>query len=118
MDPNTIAAIVAQVLAAQAQAPVVAQAASPFAVLTSAKAKAERDLPASVAGAMDAAPDGQRQEIGRLAAAYFREAGFACDATTRTLAGPDGPRDTGHGFVTRRDAGVACPTSGCEGKIL
>ncbi len=105
------------VLDAPESAPVAAPvAASPFAVLTTAVERT-RDLPASVAAAMNAAADGTRQKIGRIAAAYYAEARFSCDANTRTLTGPDGPRDAGHGFITPHDSGTACPTAGCEGKI-
>ena len=121
LTPEAIAAIVAQVIAAQApaqSAPVAPVAASPFAVLQSPKASRERDLPASVLAAMNGAVDGERQKVGRLAAAYYAEPRFACSAKTRTLAGPEGPREGGHGFVFPRESGTACPTAECEGTIL
>ena len=77
----------------------------------------ERNLPAIIAEAMNAAEDGKRLKIGRFAAAYHKVPHFSCDADAQTLFGPAGNVLTGHGQITERKAGEPCPTKGCTGKI-
>lgn len=101
---------------APASAPVQPVAASPFAVLRTVSDR-KSSLPAPIAEAMAAAPDGKRQQTGREAAAYFGVSLYSCDAAARQMSGPDGVRTVGHGFISKRDAGTACPTTGCTGAI-
>lgn len=122
MAEHDLAAVVAAVLAAlgetPASAPASAAVASPFAVVANVKPDGTSTLPATIRDAMAAAPDGERQTRGRLAAAYFAEPGFACDAITRTINGPEGPRNVGHGFITPHKTGDPCGSTGCTGKVL
>jgi hypothetical protein len=115
-DRDTIAEIVAAALAAAAQpqpvaesAPAPVRAASPFTLVRGS-------------GRSDARPDIIRsqpdQRTARQAAAYHAVAGYACDNLSRTMAGPDGPRNVGHGFAYARKSGDACPTQGCTGRII
>ena len=99
-----------------ASAPAAPVAASPFAVLSTVSER-KSSLPAPIAEAMAAAPDGKRQERGRQAAAYYGVSLYSCDAAARQMSGPDGVRTVGHGFISKRDAGTACPTNGCTGAI-
>ena len=104
---------------AAAATPATPVAAAPFTVVATRKADGTESLPAPIREAMQAAPDGRRQEYGRLAAAFHAVPQYACNATARDVQAADGTlRTVGHGFITPRDAGTPCPSNGCKGTIL
>jgi hypothetical protein len=126
LKPEELAAIVAAV-AAELRAPAVVEpatvapaapvAASPFTLVGGTAAERATSLPGPIAEAYTSAPEGKRAEWARQAAAYHAVAGYSCDNTSREMAGPDGTRKVGHGFVSKRETGIPCPTSGCTGHI-
>ena len=102
-----------------ATAPAAPVVASPFTVIGTRKPDGTvSSLPAPMAAAYAAAPQGHKSEWTRLAAAYNSVPNYACNAAARDMDGPDGSRTVGHGFISKRDSGVSCPTNGCKGTIL
>lgn len=101
-------------------APVEPVIASPFAALgvigLTASGKVD-PRPAPIVAAFTAAPDGKRQQWAREAARVHSVPGYSCtvDVTLNTVKGP--VTIAAHGFASARDAGIPCPTNGCNGTI-
>lgn len=97
-------------------APVIGRAASPFA----ASAAAGTASPASEAKRLYPADQGMQRRY----VATLMLPGWTCDVDTTTTVGEDTVPTALHGFLTKRETGVACPgTSGipngqaCPGHI-